>query len=138
VGANAYNSNQGRAYLYYGGSAMDTTADVTLTGEATGNYYGRRVASTGDVNGDGYADVVVGAWGYNTNQGRAYLYYGGPAMDTTADVTLTGEATNNYFGFSVASTGDGVKDLLARAEYARIPKKSVGARSRRGGESSVG
>jgi hypothetical protein len=106
VGAYYYSSSTGRAYIYYGGSSMDSTADVTMTGEATYNSFGISVASAGDVNGDGYADVVVGAYGYATNTGRAYIYYGGSSMDTVADVTMTGETTNNYFGFSVAAAGD--------------------------------
>src|SRR6185295_7230074 len=105
VGAYGYSSSAGRVYLYYGGPAMDTTADVTITGGA-GEQLGRSVASAGDVNADGYTDVVVSAIGYSSNTGRAYVYYGGAAMDATADVTLTGEASSNSFGQSVASAGD--------------------------------
>ena len=42
---------------------MLTTPSTTLTGEAADNYFGGSVATAGDVNGDGYADVVVGAYG---------------------------------------------------------------------------
>jgi hypothetical protein len=120
VGAYGYSSNTGRAYIYYGGSSMDSTADVTMTGEATYNSFGISVASAGDVNGDGYADVVVGAYGYATNTGRAYIYYGGSSMDTVADVTMTGETTNTYFGRSVASAGDvnGAKKKNALGDWA--------------------
>jgi hypothetical protein len=106
VGAYYYNSGQGRAYIYFGGSTMDNTADVTMTGEATNDYFGRGVASAGDVNGDGYSDEIAGANGYNSRQGRAYVYLGGSTMNNIADVTMTGEATSNEFGYSVASTGD--------------------------------
>ena len=41
---------------------MDNVADLTMTGEATNNYFGNSVSSAGDVNGDGYADVIVGAY----------------------------------------------------------------------------
>ena len=82
---------------------MNNTADVTMTGEATGNYFGYSVSTAGDVNGDGYSDVIVGAHQYSTNTGRAYIYYGGASMDNTADVTMTGEAANNYFGTSVST-----------------------------------
>jgi phage-related baseplate assembly protein len=106
VGANGYSSNTGRAYIFYGGSSMNNVADVTMTGEAINNYFGRTVSTAGDINGDGYSDIVAGAWGYSTSTGRAYIYLGGSSMNNTADVTLTGEATNNYFGYALSACGD--------------------------------
>ena len=106
VGANGYSSNTGRAYIFYGGSSMNNVADVTMTGEAINNYFGRTVSAAGDINGDGYSDVVAGAWGYSTSTGRAYIYFGGSSMNNTADVILTGEATNNYFGYALSACGD--------------------------------
>lgn len=67
-------ADAGRAYIFYGGLNMNTFADVTLSGEASGNLFGRSVSSAGDVNGDGYPDVIVGAHAYNGSQGRAYIY----------------------------------------------------------------
>jgi hypothetical protein len=106
VGASTYSSSTGRAYIYYGGTVADTTADVTLTGANTGDTFGTSVASAGDVNGDGFADVEVGAKSYSSSTGRAYIFYGGASMDTIVDVTMTGESTSNFFGSSVASAGD--------------------------------
>lgn len=45
-----------------------------FNGLGINNYFGYSVASAGDVNGDGYDDLIVGAYGYNSNTGRAYLY----------------------------------------------------------------
>ncbi|HRI47279.1 MAG TPA: FG-GAP-like repeat-containing protein [Ignavibacteriaceae bacterium] len=106
IGAYGYDSLTGRAYIYYGGSSMDNTADVTMTGEEIWNYYGNSVSYAGDVNNDGFDDVIVGAYGYYFNTGKAYIYYGGNSMDNQADVTLTGENSGNYFGCSVADAGD--------------------------------
>ena len=106
---NAGGVDAGRAYIYFGGVSMDTTADVTLTGAATGDQFGRSVSSAGDVNGDGYSDVIVGARWNNaggSNAGRAYVYFGGAGMDDTADVILTGAAASDEFGNSVSSAGD--------------------------------
>ena len=55
-------TDAGRAYIYFGGASMDNTADVILTGAAAGDYFGYSVSTAGDVNGDGYADVIVGAY----------------------------------------------------------------------------
>ncbi|MBS1516884.1 MAG: FG-GAP repeat protein [Bacteroidetes bacterium] len=119
IGAYGYNSFTGRAYIYYGGQNMNTVADVTLTGTATSNFFGYSVSKAGDVNGDGYSDVIVGAYGYTTNTGRAYIYYGGAVMNNTVDVTLTGETTSNFFGISVSNAGDvngdGYSDVIVGA-----------------------
>ena len=40
---------------------MNNIADITMTGEAANNYFGSSVSTAGDVNGDGYSDVIVGA-----------------------------------------------------------------------------
>ncbi len=108
VGAAGYSSNTGRAYIFYGGSgtSMDNSADVTMDGEASDNFFGRSVSNACDINHDGYGDVIVGADGYNSNTGRAYVYYGGNTMNNTADITVTGEGTNEYFGLSVSGAGD--------------------------------
>jgi hypothetical protein len=54
------------------------------------------------------------------NAGRAFVYYGGPAADATADLTLTGSAAGDLFGYSVASAGDvdgdTYDDVLVSAE----------------------
>ena len=63
VGAEGYSSSTGRAYIYFGGQSMDNVADIIITGEATTNEFGNSVSTTGDVNGDGYSDVIVGAKG---------------------------------------------------------------------------
>lgn len=120
VGAHGYNSFTGRAYVYFGGLNMNTVADVTFTGTASSNFFGYSVSAAGDVNGDGYSDVIVGAYGNSTNTGKAYIYFGGAAMNNTADVTLTGETTANFFGISVSTAGDvnadGYSDVVIGAE----------------------
>ncbi|MDQ3019082.1 MAG: integrin alpha [Bacteroidota bacterium] len=119
IGSEIYSSSTGRAYIYFGGAAMNNTVDVTMTGTAAFNYFGISVSDAGDVNGDGYSDVIVGANGYNSNTGRAYIFYGGAAMNNGADIILTGQAVDNYFGTSVSTSGDinrdGYSDVIAGA-----------------------
>ncbi|MEZ4691550.1 MAG: integrin alpha [Ignavibacteria bacterium] len=97
VGAYAVSSFTGNAYLYFGGSDMDTISDVTFTGEGTSNFFGQSVSDAGDVNGDGYSDLLIGASFYSGQTGRAYLFYGGGSHDNTADVIFTGELSGSNF-----------------------------------------
>jgi hypothetical protein len=125
VGAHSNNAGgnaSGRAYVYFGGPLADAVADLTLTGEAAFNQFGRSVSGAGDVNGDGYADVIVGAWvndAGGSSAGRAYVYFGGPLADALADLTLTGAAAGDQFGISVSGAGDvngdGYADVIVGA-----------------------
>ncbi len=101
-------ADEGRAFLYYGSvSGISTTASAVLD-EANqgGAYFGFSLGSAGDVNGDGYSDVIVGALGYNSI-GRAYIYFGSPGgLSSTPNQVLDGTQTGEGFGVSVATAGD--------------------------------
>lgn len=125
----AAGTDAGRAYVYFGGAGatFNTTIDGTLTGAAAQDYFGVSVASAGDVNNDGYADVIVGATGNDIvapQAGAAYVYFGGAgAFDTTADLTLTDASGTgaDYFGGDVGSAGDingdGHADFVVGAQF---------------------
>jgi len=105
----AAGEDAGRAYVYHGGPSADPVPDLILTGEAAADRFGFCVATAGDVNGDGFADIIVGAPlhdGNGTDSGSVYIYLGGVTSDTVADFRLTGESAGDQFGASVASAGD--------------------------------
>ncbi len=118
AGASRYNKCQGRLYLYYGGKDMDDRPDKIFTGEKAGDFFGEE-AYLADVNGDGYADVVTGAFGYNNMRGRVYIYFGGPGMDEDADLIIKGEAgTHGGFGSTITAgdiNNDDCDDVLVSA-----------------------
>jgi hypothetical protein len=93
-------------------------ASAKLQGEASSHFAGLSVAAAGDVDGDGLADLLIGAYGNDdggTDAGAAYLVLG-PASDgalSAAEAQLTGEDAGDYAGWSVAGVGDWDGDGLA-------------------------
>jgi len=127
----------GQTYLILGkasGWAMDTdlaNADASFWGEDAEDYSGRSVSGAGDVNGDGYDDFLIGAYGDDdggNTAGQTYLILGKPsgwAMDTdlsTADASFWGESFLDRSGFCVSGAGDvnadGYGDFLIGAYQA--------------------
>ena len=129
VGAYSYDneeSDEGRAFVYHGSSTGLTTgsADWTAEGDQAGAVVGLSVGTAGDLNGDGYSDVIVGASGYDngeTDEGRAFVYHGSSTGLTTgsADWTAEGDQAGAGFGASVGTAGDvnrdGYSDVIVGA-----------------------
>ncbi len=103
-------------------------ADASFLGEATNDESGRSVSEAGDVNGDGYNDFLIGAFGNDDggeNAGQTYLFFGkasGWDMDTDlsdANGSFWGENAGDYSGYSVSCAGDvngdGFDDFLIGA-----------------------
>ncbi len=95
-----------------------TTPDLIFDGDPNSKFGGRIVC--GDVNGDGHDDILVGAQKYNNDRGRVYLFYGGPDLDTTADLVLEGQNEGDMFGYGIACDdidNDGYDDIVIAAAY---------------------
>jgi len=126
--------DEGQTYLILGnvsGWAMDTdlsASDASYFGEGSNDFSGRSISGVGDVNGDGYDDFLIGAYGDDDGgslAGQSYLILGnatGWELDTelsASDASYWGEDSSDSAGFSVSGVGDvngdGYDDFLIGA-----------------------
>ncbi len=100
----------GEALLYRGGPTLGTAPPLVLDGEHVGDQLGLALAFVGDLDGDGYDDVAIGAPNADgpagVDAGKVYLCFGGPHPDLIPDLVLNGEAALDLFGSAVAAAGD--------------------------------
>lgn len=139
VGAPRYDAGvyrEGAAFVYHGSAGgLNIHPDWQAGGGQTGSRFGSAVASAGDINHDGFDDVVVGAYAYNDGQtkvGAVFVFLGSAGgLSQTADRLLIGEQTDAEFGFSVAAAGDvngdDYDDLIIGARYADDSHMNEGA-----------
>jgi hypothetical protein len=111
----------GRVYVYSGATGKPL---LTLTGPKGGIGFGTSPSMAGDVNHDGLADLIVGAWQYGDSVisgGGAFLYSGkdGQLLATFSDLT-----PGDTFGFDAVGIGDvdgdGTVDLLITAAWSGV------------------
>ncbi|MEE8369619.1 MAG: hypothetical protein V3S00_02485 [Dehalococcoidia bacterium] len=136
-------SKQGRVYVFFGRPDLPDsvdlatdTADLTLAGTSSNGFFGDSLAA-GDVNGDGTADLIVGATfdsytpqdGASVRGGAMYVFLGREAwrQELTAgdaDIVLLGADDLDELGDFVTSgdiNGDGIDDIIGTAEAADGP-----------------
>ncbi len=102
---------EGAAYVFYGSPAgLSTLPDLTMAGGQKGSRFGAAVGSAGDVNGDDYDDVIVGAYGYKEDAGQVgavFVFLGSETgLSSTPDWTLVGDQKDSHLGAAVSTAGD--------------------------------
>ncbi len=129
----------GEAYVVFGSAtagstnvdlgALNGTNGFAIFGASFGDQAGSSVSSAGDVNGDGFDDVIVGAAMANGTAGESYVIFGKAAGITNIDLStlsgsgdgfvISGADAGDQAGFSVSSAGDingdGLDDLIIGA-----------------------
>jgi len=114
VGAYSWDNvepDEGKVFVYHGSSAgISTTANWAVESNQAYARFGNSVSTAGDVNNDGYSDVIVGASEYDngeSNEGRAFVYFGSSTgLSSLPGWTAESNQANSLFGVSVASAGD--------------------------------
>lgn len=121
----------GRVYLVYGSEETfeDTdisTGAVTFTATESDNYLGYTTEIL-DLNGDGYDDIVMSAYGYDSDEesniGRLYIVYGSSTRFTSqtvgdSSIYIEGDGASDFIGYSYSSlssgdiNNDGYDDLI--------------------------
>jgi hypothetical protein len=105
-----------RVYVFRGSpTGVITGGRVTLDAPEPNGQFGFGSAAVGDVNGDGFSDLVVGAPGLLNNTGRAYLYFGSArgVADRPGVVFDSPDGPDGYFGIAVTGGGDFNRDGYA-------------------------
>ncbi|MFI5171303.1 MAG: FG-GAP-like repeat-containing protein [Chitinophagales bacterium] len=127
IGAEKYDNglqDEGAVYVHYGSAAgINPLPNLILENNKKKSNFGHSVAQAGDVNGDGYSDIFVGADKLTTGQsleGKVYIYKGSSGgLITTPIWSYESNQINANLGCSVSSAGDvngdGFSDVLAGA-----------------------
>lgn len=100
---------------------LTSAPTLTLTGTEYFSYFGGGAAGVGDLNGDGYDDLAVGAYQGAGFAGSAYIYYGSASGPSLAVSLAAPDPNGFYFGRACAGgdlNGDGYSDLVIAAPTA--------------------
>ena len=122
VGAPGYQAGElreGAAFIFHGSASEmvdgdSSTADTQLESNQVFSFLGASVSGAGDVNGDGFDDIIVSAMQYTNGEpteGAAFVYHGSPTgipngNPSTAATQLESNRMGALLGHSVSGAGD--------------------------------
>jgi len=126
---------EGAAFVFLGSAdGPPASSDWMAVGGQSGARFGHTVASAGDVNADGFDDLLVGAYRWDAadpDSGAAFVFHGSAAgLGSTADWTYTGQLGEGLgSGLAAAGdvNGDGCGDVLVGARFFSDPEETEGA-----------
>ncbi|HEV2748376.1 MAG TPA: integrin alpha, partial [Allosphingosinicella sp.] len=128
-------SDRGAAYVFFGAANPAGVTMLTIRGDASGDLLGKSVSGAGDVNGDGFGDLIVGAYGGDdggTGAGEAYVIFGKASgwtnpIDLSAPLAaadgfqIIGSIADDRLSSGVSSAGDvngdGFDDVIVGAVF---------------------
>ncbi len=123
VGAPGKNSDTGAAYILSGSDGTPFSYS-SIAGATSGDLFGYSVSGSGDLDGNGNNDIIVGAWGKNSQKGAVYMYSG--TTGTAINTPISGLGAGHRFGWSVFGNVDvnnsSTDDILAGAPMANSNK----------------
>jgi len=137
-------TGEGRSYVVFGQSSfsnvfnlssLDGSNGIRIIGENVGDFAGHAVSNAGDFNGDGFDDLIIGAYGFQqgiyNSTGRGYVVFGGGSLPGTINLTdldgtngfaIDAGSTTDFFAISVSGAGDvngdGFDDVIIGADNA--------------------
>ena len=111
-------TGDGRSYVVFGGpgvgssgtfsvSSLNGANGFTLPGEVGLNSLcGYSVSGAGDINSDGYSDLLIGAFYLSSSTGRSYVVFGGAGVGSSGSVSLSSLNGNNGFKLDGETVND--------------------------------
>jgi hypothetical protein len=121
--------NTGAVHIYFGGATLSEQPDVTLYGEDYASqvyflFFGERIISGCDLNGDGFDDLIIyGPDVQDNNDGEVFVFLGGEPFNSTCDLHITGSLDFEFLGEGMATgdiNGDGYDDIVVTKEIHNI------------------